>query len=68
MNDVENFAGYIALEAADGFEFRMPFIEPFSDVCLGTRIGSQAADGNDMQCAVRGPIAAAVQTMLRYLP
>lgn len=67
LNNVEDFTGYVALETADGLMLGMPFIEPFGHVCLRTRVGSQAADGNNMERTVCGSVSSSVQAMPRYL-
>ena len=67
LNNVEDFAGDVAFETANSLKLGMPFIEPFGHVCLRMRIGSQAADGNDMQRAIRSSVTSTVQTMPRYL-
>jgi hypothetical protein len=60
LDDVEDFAGNVAFETTDGFEFGVPFSEASGNVLLGTGIGSQAADRNNVERAVRSSIATAV--------
>ena len=53
----------VAFDAANGFEFGVAFSDAFGDVGLGPGIGPQTADGNDMQSAIGGAIATAIQAM-----
>jgi hypothetical protein len=41
----------------------MPFGDSTSDVMLGPLVGAQATDGDDVQRAIGGAIAAAIEPM-----
>src|SRR5258708_14015388 len=61
--DIVDFASDIALEAANGFELRVTLADPPFNIRLCARIGSQPADGDDVQRAVGRTIPAAVQAL-----
>jgi hypothetical protein len=46
----------------------MPFGESASDVLLGPLAGSQATDGDDVQCAIGGASASRLSRCLTVLP
>ena len=47
--DIVDFASDIALEAANGFELRVALADPPFNIRLCARVGSQPADGNNVQ-------------------
>src|ERR1700729_3679094 len=47
----EDLSGEVALQGSNGVEFGMAFGKPASDVVLGSLVGSQATDGDDVQRA-----------------
>ena len=59
----EDLSGEVALQGSNGVELGMPFGESASDVVLGPLVGSQATDGDDVQRAIGGAIASAIEPM-----
>lgn len=53
----------LALQGSDGVELGMPFGYSTCDIVLGSRVGAQAADGDDVQRAIGGAIPATVEPM-----
>jgi hypothetical protein len=60
--EAEHLASDVTLQGSNGVEFGMSLGDPLGHICFRFRIGSQAADGYDVQGAVSVPIAAAVNT------
>ena len=52
LDDIEDFAGNVTFDAPDSFELGMSLADSLFDVGLGTGVGSQTAERNDMQRAV----------------
>ena len=44
----EDLSGEVALQGSNGVEFGMPFCYPTSNVVLGSLVGPQATDGDDV--------------------
>src|SRR5512134_1766803 len=59
----EDLAGDVTFEDADDLKFGMALGRPLGHVGLGSRIGPEPSDGDDMQGAVGRPIASSVETM-----
>ena len=59
----EDLSGKVTLQGSDGVEFGMPFGDSPSNVVLGSLVGPQASDGDDVQRAVSGAVSAAVEPM-----
>jgi len=57
----------VALEAADRLQLGVTFSNAAGDIGLRTRISAKPSNGNDVQCAVSGSIATAIQAMPRDL-
>ena len=59
----KDLPGDITLQTADGFKLGVSLGNALPDVGLGFRIRSQAANGDDVQGTVRGPVTAPVEAM-----
>jgi hypothetical protein len=59
----EDLSCKISLQGSNGVEFGMPFGDSTSDVVLGPLVGAQATDGDNVQRAIGGAIAAGIETM-----
>jgi hypothetical protein len=44
----EDLSGKVTLQGSDGVEFGVPFCYPTSNVVLGSLVGPQASDGDDV--------------------
>src|SRR6516225_1738484 len=44
----EDLSCEVALQGSNGVEFGMPFCDPTSNVVLGSLVGPQASDGDDV--------------------
>ena len=66
-DDREDLAGDVPLQRADRVELRMARRDPAGDLSLRPRVSPKATDGADVQRAVGGAVAAAVQPMSRGL-
>src|SRR6476620_1193377 len=62
-DESEDLAGQVALEGADCVELRMTRRDAARDEVLGSLIGPQPADSNNMQRTVGATVPAAVQAM-----
>ena len=59
----EDFAGDVALQAANGLELGVALGDALCDIGLGFGVGPKPADGDDVQRAVGGPVAASVKNL-----
>jgi hypothetical protein len=62
-DEPEDLSCKISLQGSNGVEFGLPLGDSPSDVVLGPLIGVQATDGDNVQRAIGGAIAAGIETM-----
>jgi hypothetical protein len=62
-----DFSCNVALKASDSLELGMTIGDTPGDIGFGLGVGPKAANRDDMQCAVRSSVTAAVQAMPGYL-
>ena len=44
----EDLSGKVTLQGSNGVEFGMPFCDPTSNIVLGSLVGPQTSDGDDV--------------------
>src|SRR3954449_272665 len=68
LDEHEHLTRDVAFEAADRLQLGMALADALGHACLSASLGSQPADGDDVQCAVGGSIAASVQPVASRFP
>src|SRR5918998_445335 len=63
LDEHEHLARDVAFEAADRLHLGMALADALGHIGLSARLGPQPADGNNVQRAVGGSIAASIQPM-----